>query len=124
MAGKCFNDLSIYELDNGRSLVNQSNIGTQYGHERCVLKANNPSSDHNDFFRKTTHGLKVIGIHNPMVVKGNLRAVRGSCAASHQDLLSFDASPLAMNFDCVGIEKQRVALINHNPVSRQLRSNY
>src|SRR5437899_8358385 len=101
VVGKCFKDLSIYKFKNGRPLVNQGNIGTQYSHKRCVLKAHNPSSDHNDFFRKTTKGVEVIGIHNATVIKGNLWAVRRSRAACDQDLLCFDASPLAMNFDCV-----------------------
>ena len=77
-----------------------------------------------DFFRKTTRGVEVIGVHNATVVKRNLRAVRRSCATSDQDLFSFNTSPSALNFDCVRIGEQRIAVIDRNPVSRQLRSDY
>ena len=105
MVEERFDDFPIYELKNYLPLVNQSNIGTQGSHEGCVLEANHSGPHHDDLFRQTTQVAKVICVHNVMVVKGNLRAVRGSRAASNQDLRRFESNPfaVALNFHSMGI---------------------
>ena len=57
---------------------------------------------------QATQIAKVIGIHNAMVVKGNVRAVRGSGTAGNQDLAAFESDPFAiaaLNFQCVRVQK-------------------
>ena len=77
MVRQRFNDLPIHEIQNNRPLVDQRNLGAERSHKGCVLEAYNASSHYDDFFRQATQIAKVIGVHNAMVVKGNVRAVRG-----------------------------------------------
>src|SRR5712691_8968934 len=103
-----FDDLAIHEIQNNRPLVDQRNLGTERSHKGCVLEAYNASSHYDDFFRQATQIAKVIGIHNAMVIKGNVRAVRGPGTAGNQDLSAFEPDPLAIaapNFQCVRVQK-------------------
>ncbi|HLM98513.1 MAG TPA: M20/M25/M40 family metallo-hydrolase [Bryobacteraceae bacterium] len=74
-------------------------------------------SNYDDFFRKTTQVAKVICIHNAMVVKGDIRAVRRPGTAGNQDLIPFNSNPFALNLHCVRIQKQRATLIDGNLVT-------
>src|SRR5216683_5924810 len=76
-----FDDLPIHEIQNNRPLVDQRNLGAESSHKGCVLEAYDASSHYDDFFRQATQIAKVVGIHDAMIVKGNVRAVRGPCAA-------------------------------------------
>src|SRR5712671_4590399 len=103
-----FDDLPIHEIQNNRPLVDQRNLGAEGSHEGCVLEAHDASSHYDDFFRQATQIAKVIGIHNAMVVKGNVRAVRGPGTAGNQDLMAFESDPFAiaiLNFQCVRVQK-------------------
>src|SRR6266446_8585566 len=103
-----FDDLPIHEIQNNRPLVDQRNLGAESSHKGCVLEAYDASSHYDDFFRQTTQIAKVIGIHDAMVVKGNVRAVRGPRAAGNQDLTAFESDPFAiaaLNFQCVRVQK-------------------
>src|SRR6266851_2180822 len=103
-----FDDLPIHEIQNNRPLVDQRNLGTESSHKGCVLEAYDASSHYDDFFRQATQIAKVVGIHNAMVVKGNVRAVRGPGTAGNQDLSAFEPDPLAIaapNFQCVRVQK-------------------
>src|SRR5882724_8687961 len=103
-----FDDLPIHEIQNSRPLVDQRNLGTEGSHKGCVLEAYDASTHYDDFFRNATQIAKVIGIHNAMVVKGNVRAVRGPGTAGNQDLSAFEPDPLAIavpNFQCVRVQK-------------------
>src|SRR5438445_9843042 len=88
-----FDDLPIHEIQNNRPLVDQRNLGTESSHKGCVLEAYDASSHYDDFFRQATQIAKVIGIHNAMVIKGNVRAVRGPGTAGDQDLSAFEPDP-------------------------------
>jgi hypothetical protein len=61
-----------------------------------------------------------------MVVKGNVRAERRPGTAGNQDLTPGDTCrfAVALNFHRVRTQKQRASLIDINPVTFQLRSNY
>src|SRR5260370_12507976 len=103
-----FDDLPIHEIKNNRPLVDQRNLGAERSHQGCVLEAYDASSHYDDFFRQATQIAKVVGIHNAMVVKGNVRAVRGPSTAGNQDLTAFEPDPLAIaapNFQCVRVQK-------------------
>src|SRR5712672_2507661 len=103
-----FYDLPIHEIQNNRPLVDQRNLGAERSHKGCVLEAYDASSHYDDFFRQATQIAKVIGIHNAMVVKGNLRAVRGPRATGNQDLMTFESDRFAIavqNFHCVRVQK-------------------
>jgi len=67
----------------------------------------------------------MICIHNATVVEWSVRAVRGSRAASDQNLFRFQWSlfTVVLNFDCVRVQKQCVPLMDINPITRQLQSN-
>src|ERR1700681_1223125 len=71
-----FDDLPIDEIQNNGTLVDQRNLGLEGSHIGCVLEAYDAGSHYDDFFREATQIAKVVGIHNAMVVKGNVRAVR------------------------------------------------
>src|ERR1700732_582827 len=105
MVGERFDNLPIYKLQKDWPLVDQRNIGSQCSHKGCVLEAHHPGSHDDDLFRKTNQGGKMVCIHNWMVVKRNRSAVRGSRAASDQDLRPFDSGrfTVALNFHCMVI---------------------
>src|SRR5438034_7209207 len=103
-----FDDLPIHEIQNNRPLVDQRNFGTESSHKGCVLEAYDASPHYDDFFRQATQIAKVIGIHNAMVVKWNVRSVRGPGTAGNQDLTAFESDPFAiaaLNFQCVRVQK-------------------
>src|SRR6266853_2192742 len=103
-----FDDLPIHEIQNNRPLVDQRNLGAERSHKGCVLEAYNASSHYDDFFRQATKIAKVVGNHNAMVVKGNVRAVGGPGTAGNQDLTAFESDPFAiaaLNFQCVRVQK-------------------
>src|SRR6266852_5083633 len=103
-----FDHLTIHEIQNNRPLVDQRNLGAESSHKGCVLEAYDASSHYDDFFRQATQIAKVIGIHNAMVVKGNVRAVRGPGTAGNQDLTAFESDRFAiaaLNFQCVRVHK-------------------
>src|ERR1700686_1901318 len=103
-----FDDLPIHEIQNNRPLVDQRNLGTEGSHEGCVLEAHDAGSHYDDFFRQTAQIAEMIGIHNAMVVKGNVRAVRGPGSTGNQDLTAFESDPFdiaVLNFQCVRVQK-------------------
>src|SRR5258707_14085803 len=103
-----FDDLPIHEVQNNRPLVDQRNLGAERSHKGRVLEAYDASSHYDDFFRQATQIAKMIGIHNAMVVKGNVRAVRGPGTAGNQDLTAFESDPFAiaaLNFQGVRVQK-------------------
>src|SRR5258707_613328 len=103
-----FDDLPIHEIQNNRPLVDQRNLGTESSHKGCVLEAYDAGSHYDDFVRQATQIAKVIGIHNAMVVKGNVWAVRGPGTAGNQDLSAFEPDLLAIaapNFQRVRVQK-------------------
>src|SRR5258707_6561570 len=120
-----FDDLPIHEIQNNRPLVDQRNLGTERSHKGRVLEAYDASSHYDDFFRQATQIAKVIGIHNAMVVKGNVRAVRGPGTAGDQDLTAFESDPLAvvLNFHRLRVQKGGNPSIDDNSVTFELRPN-
>src|SRR6202140_5068583 len=122
---KRFDDLPIDEIQNNGPLVDQRSLCAEGRHKGCVLEAYDASSHYDDFFREATQIAKVVGIHNAMVVKGNVWAVGGTGTAGNQDLTALQSDPfaIALNSHRVRIQKRRTPSIDDNSVTLQLRSN-
>ena len=87
-------------------MVDRRNLGTRAVADST--QAYDAGSHDDDYFPQATQIAKVIGIHNAMVVKGNVRAVRGPGATGNQDLVACDSEPsaiAALNFQCVRVQK-------------------
>src|SRR5260370_40727196 len=100
MVEQRFDDFPIYEFQNDWPLVDQCDISAQGRHERRVFETYDTCADHNDFFWHATQAREVVCIHNTMIIKGNLWAVRRARTTGNEDLLSFHFNPftLALNF--------------------------